>query len=225
MPDTPTTDPAEKPRGTALRRIRLLIWGLVVLAALGFAYLWLTTQRGDRSSEISLSRAAPGAASFQLGGPFTLTDSDGQRFSSADALKGKPYAVFFGFTHCPDVCPNTLARLARLRALMNQGERPFEIVFITVDPERDTPEAVGSYARLFNTPIIGLTGTREEIDRVAKSHAIYQAKVNDGAAPDGYTMDHGAAVLLFGRDGRFVSTIAQEEGDEAALAKLRRIVA
>ncbi|MCW3796762.1 SCO family protein [Sphingomonas sp. BN140010] len=222
MPDMPTTDPRPN---AALRRIRLLVWVLVALAALGFAYLWLTTQRGDRSEMAVTPQGQASSSGVQLGGPFTLTGADGKPFSSAQALAGKPYVIFFGFTHCPDVCPNTLARLAQLRQKLNAGPRPFEIVFVTVDPERDTPQAVGSYAQLFNTPIIGLTGTRQQIDQVAKQHAIYQAKVKDPASPDGYTMDHGAAALLFGRDGRFVSTIAQEEGDDVALAKLRRIVA
>jgi protein SCO1/2 len=223
MPDTPPTNPDAS---RLLRRIRLLVWLLVALAALGFGYLLLTTRSGNPQSGFTFSRQGDTASNgFQLGGPFTLTGADGKPFNSAQALKGKPYVLFFGFTHCPDVCPNTLARLAQLRQKLNAGERPFEIVFVTVDPERDTPQAVGSYAQLFNTPIIGLTGTREQIDQVAKSHGIYVAKRPDPASPDGYTMDHGAAALLYGKDGRFVSTIAQEEGEEPALAKLRRIVA
>jgi len=223
MPDTPTTSSAPK---STLRNVRRFVWALVALAALGFAYLWWSAQRGSPQPGITFTRQAEaGSGSVQLGGPFTLTGADGKPFSSAQALAGKPYVIFFGFTHCPDVCPNTLARLARLRGQLNGGERPFEIVFVTVDPERDSPQAVGSYAQLFNTPIIGLTGTRQQVDAVAKQHAVYQAKVKDPASPDGYTMDHGAAALLFGRDGKFVATIAQEEGDDAALAKLRRIVA
>ena len=126
-------------------------------------------------------------------------------------------------------CFPALARLARLRKQLGEkgsgGGEAFEILFVSVDPERDTPKLVGDYARLFNTPIIGLTGTRKQVDAVAKSHAIYQARVPDKGAPDGYTVDHGAAVLLFGRDGKFVSTIALEEGDAPALDKLRRIAA
>jgi len=224
MPDMPSTD--HRPPAATLRRIRLLVWLLVVLAGLGFAYLWLTTTQRGAGSELAITpQGQASSAGFQLGGPFTLTGADGKPFSSAQALAGKPYVIFFGFTHCPDVCPNTLARLARLRTRLNGGARPFEIVFVTVDPERDTPGAVGSYAQLFGTPIIGLTGTRQQIDQVAKSHGIYHAKVKDPGSPDGYTMDHGAAALLFGKDGKFVATVAQEENDEVALAKLKRIVA
>ena len=219
MTDTPTT---KSPR-TTLQKVRLLIWALAAVAAAGFAVLLLRPQAGP--GETILTRAAPGTPGFTLGGPFTLTGADGKPFNSAQALAGKPYTLFFGFTNCPDVCPNTLARLARLRQQLGKGDDAFQIVFVSVDPERDTPQAVGKYAELFNTPIIGLTGTREQVDEVAKQHAIYQAKVADEAAPGGYTMDHGAAVLLFGRDGKFVGTIALEEGDAPALDKLRRITA
>ena len=224
MPDMSTTDNAAPSSRRNLRRIRLAVWLLVALALLGFGYLWLTTQR-DAEPGMTFTRQAEASTAVEFGGPFTLTGADGRPFSSAEALQGKPYVIFFGFTNCPDVCPNTLARLAGLRKRMNAGERPFEIVFVTVDPERDTPQAVGSYAQMFNTPIIGLTGTIAEVEQVAKSHGIYTAKVKEPSAPDGYTVDHGAAALLFGKDGKFVATIAQEETDAAALAKLRRIVA
>ena len=213
MPDTTST--SAPPAG--LRRVRLIVWALVAVAALALA--WLLLRPSPQGGQL---QSAP--TGITLGGPFTLTGADDRPFSSTQ-LAGKPYAVFFGFTHCPDVCPTTLARLAGLRQRLGQGDDAFRILFVTVDPERDTPEAVGKYAQLFNTPIIGLTGSRAQIDQVARQHAIYQAKVPDGEAPDGYTMDHGATVLLFDRAGKFVATIAPEEGDPAALDKLKRIAA
>lgn len=211
MATTPT-EPSRSP----LRTVRLVIWGLVALAAIVFAVLLLRPQQQDQ-----VQAGLPG---FTLGGPFTLVGADGKPFSSQQ-LAGKPYAMFFGFTNCPDVCPNTLGRLAKLRNQLGQGDDAFAIVFVSVDPKRDTPEAVGRYAELFGTPIIGLTGSEAQVAQVAKQHAIYQARVADPQAPDGYTVDHGSAVLLFGRDGKFVATIAQEEGDAPALDKLRRITA
>lgn len=212
--DTTDTKPARNP----LRMVRLVTWGLVAMAALVFAFL-LLRQPSDRNAQVAT--ALPG---FTLGGPFTLTGADGKPFSSAQ-LAGKPYAMFFGFTNCPDVCPNTLGRLASLRQQLGKGDDSFRIVFVSVDPQRDTPQAVGAYAELFDTPIIGLTGSPEQVAAVAKQHAIYQARRADPNQPDGYTMDHGAAVLLFDRDGNFVSTIAQEEGNAPALDKLRRVTA
>jgi protein SCO1/2 len=201
-----------------MKLLRWLLWGAVGVAALVFAFLLLRPAPGPGTT---IQKGVPG---FTLGGPFTLTGTDGKPFSS-EQLKGRPYAVFFGFTHCPDVCPNTLGRLAKLRQQLGAGDRSFEILFVSVDPKRDTPKAVADYVGLFGTPIIGLTGSEQQVARVAEQHATYQKIVADEQAPDGYTVDHGAAVLLFGRDGKFVSTIAQEEGDAPAMDKLRRIVA
>ena len=212
MADTATSAP---PAGW--RRLRLIVWTLAAVATLLLA--WLVLRPAPQPGQL---QSTP--TSVTLGGPFTLTGADGRPFSSAQ-LTGKPYAIFFGFTHCPDVCPTTLARLASLRQRLGQGDDAVRILFVTVDPERDTPEAVGKYAKLFNTPIIGLTGSRAQVDQVARQHAIYQAKVPEAEAPDGYTMDHGATVLLFDRAGKFVATIAPEEGDPAALDKLKRITA
>jgi protein SCO1/2 len=195
----------------------LLVWLLVGLAALGFAFLLLRSTTPGESA-----RSMP--SGFTLGGSFTLTGADGKPFSSSK-LAGRPYAIFFGFTHCPDVCPTTLARMANLRQRLGKGEDAFNIVFVSVDPERDTPQAVGAYTQLFNTPIIGLTGSPAQIDQVARNFAIYHAKVPQADAPDGYSMDHSATVLLFDRGGQFVATIAPEEADAPALDKLKRITA
>lgn len=204
-----------------VKMLRLILWSLVGLAALGFASLLLFRPDGPTVT----SRADPGMPGFTLGGPFTLTGTDGKPFDSRQALAGRPYAMFFGFTNCPDVCPNTLGKLAKLRRELGKGDEAFDIVFVSVDPARDTPKVVGDYVGLFGTPIIGLTGSEEQVAAVAKSHAIYQARTPNKEAPGGYTVDHGSQVLLFGKDGKFVSTIAQEEGDAPALDKLRRIVA
>lgn len=201
-----------------LKMVRWLLWGLVAVAALVFTLLLL---RPDQAPQ---SQPAPGMPGFTLGGPFTLTGSDGRPFSST-ALKGKPYAIFFGFTHCPDVCPNTLGRLARLRKELGKSDDAFQIVFVSVDPRRDTPKVVGDYVGMFGSPIIGLTGSEQQVAAVAKQHGTYRARVPDKEAPDGYTVDHGAAVLLFDREGQFVSTIALEEGDQPALDKLKRVIA
>ena len=212
--DTTDTRPARNP----LKIVRLVTWGLVAVAALVFAFLLLRPQADSNA------RVQPGLPGFTLGGPFTLTGADGKPFSSTQ-LAGRPYAMFFGFTNCPDVCPNTLGRMAKLRRDLGKGDDSFRIVFVTVDPQRDTPQAVGAYTQLFDTPIVGLTGSPQQVAQVAKQHAIYQARVEQPDQPDGYTMDHGAAVLLFDRDGKFVSTIAQEESDAPALDKLRRVTA
>lgn len=197
-----------------MRLIRIALWVLVGLAVVVLGILML------RSPDTTAPADRIGAVTF--GGPFTLTGADGRPFSSS-ALAGKPYAIFFGFTNCPDVCPMTLARLVRLRQQLEEDELPFEILFVTVDPERDGPEEVGKYAELFDSPVTGLTGSSEQIAQVQRQFGIYSEKVPDDSG--GYSVDHTASVLLFDENGEFVATISREEQDRVAMDKLRRITA
>ena len=193
----------------------MVLWAAVAIALAAFGLLML------RPVQETPTRQQPLAIS-SIGGPFTLTGSDGKPFSSA-SLAGKPYAIFFGFTHCPDVCPTTLARMVRLRQQLGAGDRPFEILFVSVDPERDGSAEVGKYAELFNSPVTGLTGSPAQIEQVKKQFGIFSQKVPDSSG--GYSVDHTSTVLLFDRKGDFSGTIAPEENDNAALAKLKRITA
>ena len=198
-----------------MRLVRIGLWVLVAIAAATFAYLTLkaASEQEPRGEAIALS---------SMGGPFTLVGSDGKPFSSS-ALSGKPHAIFFGFTHCPDVCPTTLARIVKLRNDLGAGDASFQILFVTVDPERDGPSEVGKYAELLNSPVTGLTGSPAQIDQVKKQFGIFSRKVPDDSG--GYSVDHTSTVLLFDGNGRFTGTIAPEETDKAALAKLKRITA
>jgi protein SCO1/2 len=162
--------------------------------------------------------AATGAQTT-FGGRFTLVGADGKPFDSAKLL-GKPYAIYFGFTRCGDVCPTTLSRLVKLRQ-QSGGDDAFRIVFVTIDPANDGPKEVGQYASLFNAPIIGLTGSQGQIDAVKKQYGIYAEPVPHAAM--GEQMNHTATVLLFDRNGKFVTTIAPDEPDPDALAKLQRL--
>ena len=195
----------------SLSRLRLMLWLLVGAVAVGMVvFLW-------RQSE---PQQAESTALGTIGGPFTLTGTDGKPFASSK-LNGKPAAVFFGFTHCPDVCPTTLARLARLRRQLGQGDDALSIVFVSVDPERDTPAEIGNYLQLFETPVVGLTGTPAQIESVKKQFGVYSRKVEQPGG--GYSVDHTAAVILLDKQGQFVATLSPEEGDPVALEKLKRI--
>lgn len=199
-----------------IKRVRTLLWVLVGLAAVGGIYLALNPPKPSpqvASGELPLDT---------IGGPFTLVGSDGQPFASSQ-LSGKPAAIFFGFTNCPDVCPTTLARLANLRKQLAKGDNGFSIVFITVDPERDRPADVGRYATLFNTPIIGLTGSPAQVDRVKKQFGVFSQKVPTPGG--GYSVDHTATVFLLDRNGKFVATLSPDEANGPALDKIRRIAA
>ncbi|HKH28237.1 MAG TPA: SCO family protein, partial [Sphingomicrobium sp.] len=202
-------------RAMTMQPVRIILWALVALALAAFAFLMLRPVNEMPTQQQPLAISS-------IGGPFTLTGSDGEPFSSTE-LAGKPYAIFFGFTNCPDVCPLTLGRMVKLRKELQSGDRPFEILFVTVDPERDGPADVGKYAELFNSPVTGLTGSPAQIDQVKKQFGIFSQKVPDSSR--GYSVDHTATVLLFDRNGDFSGTISPEEGNKAALAKLKRITA
>lgn len=198
-----------------MRRMRIVIWGLIAAAIVAIGLYFLLQPSVHSAAEQTTVN------SDNFGGPFTLVGSDGKPFASSQ-LNGKPYALFFGFTHCPDTCPTTLARLVRLRREAG-GDGAFNIVFVTVDPARDGPREMGAYGKAFGAPIIGLTGTRAQIDKVKKQFGIYSLKVPDGNGD--YTIDHTAVVLLFDRNGKFVATLAPDEQDPAALDKFKRMKA
>jgi protein SCO1/2 len=154
-----------------------------------------------------------------IGGPFKLVDQNGQIVTDQD-LKGRPFLVFFGFTHCPDVCPTTLFEVSEiLRALGPDADRT-RALFITVDPERDTPAVMRDYLSSFDPHLSGLTGNAAEIAAVAKVYRVYFKKVP--LDQGGYTMDHTAIVYLMDRDGRFVSPFNLKRPIDAAAADLRR---
>ena len=210
------TEDARPPRRN-LKQVQILLWALVALAIVGTAALFLFPQLKFSSSASVGAPARPA-----LGGPFTLVGSDGQPFSSG-RLGGKPYAIYFGYTRCGDVCPITLGRLTKLREQAG-GDDALNIVFVTIDPKNDGPKEVGQYAELFGAPIIGLTGSEQQIERVKKQFGIYAAPepMDSGHA---MKMDHTATVLLFDHDGKLAGTIATDEPDSGALAKLKNLVA
>lgn len=193
-----------------------MLWALVALAILGTAALLVIPRVTVHPGQAVAPVQTPSRPNF--GGPFSLVGSDGKPFSSATLL-GKPYVIYFGFTRCGDVCPTTLSRMVKLRKEVGAD---FSILFITIDPKHDGPSEVGQYAGLFNSPIIGLTGSEAQIDQVKKQFGIY-AQPSPDPMP-GKEMMHSAIVLLFDRDGKFVTTISPDEPDFDALAKLRQLV-
>jgi protein SCO1/2 len=191
-----------------------MLWILVGLALIGTMLMLVYRRSPPPEPETAITGTS-------LGGPFTLVGGDRQPFDSRH-LAGKPYAIFFGFTHCPDVCPTTLARLASLRKQLGTGDGSFNIVFVSVDPERDGPKEVAAYSQAFGPQVIGLTGSPQQIGKVKKQYGIFSEKVPQG---DSYTVDHSAVVLLFDRQGAFKATISAQEPDGAALDKLRLLTA
>ncbi len=195
-----------------VRSVRILVISAAFLAGLFLCFGAVLVVSGRMSTPVAQQIAA-------VGGPFKLIDQNGKAVSDQD-LKGHPFLVFFGFTHCPDVCPTTLFDVSEmLRALGPDADRT-RALFITVDPERDTPAVMKDYLSSFDPHLSGLTGDPAAIATVAKAYRVYYKKVPlDGGE---YTMDHTAIVYLMDKEGRFVSPFSLKRGTEAAAADLRR---
>jgi len=154
------------------------------------------------------------------GAPFALVDQKGAAITEA-AFRGQPSAVFFGFTHCPEVCPTTLFELDGWLKKLGDGGKDVRAYFVSVDPERDTAPIMDAYVSNVSDRITGITGEPDKVHAMAKAFGIYWRKV-DLEGGD-YTMDHTASVILLDSDGTFAGTIAYEENPDAALAKLKRL--
>jgi protein SCO1/2 len=192
--------------------IAVVIAGLLLLAAGGlFAIVFRDTGNGLAGRPLSTA----------IGGPFALVDQDGKPFTEAD-LKGKWHLVFFGYTHCPDVCPTTMNDLSLALDRLGPRKSQFGIVFVTVDPERDTPEVLKSYVASFAGPIVALTGSPEAVAQAAKDYRVYYAKHprSDG----GYDMDHSAVIYVMDPQLRFTATFTPETSDEDIARRLEKLV-
>ena len=196
-----------------MRVIRIAAWVSVAafILAAGAVYV-LRPNLGAIPGQLPLAAG--------IGGPFELTTHEGKRLSSAE-LAGTPFALFFGFTHCPDVCPTTMLELSNAMKALGADADRMRFLFVSVDPERDTPEQLKLYLSNFDPRITGLVGTPQEIAAVAKAYRAIYEKV---PTKDGYTYNHTALVYLMGRDGRLVGTINYQESAEAQLKKLRRLI-
>jgi protein SCO1/2 len=205
MPDT-------KQGSGGLRRVRYVLWGLVILA-LG-AIGWLKFGAPALEDMADAGTAALGQ------GEYRLAATDGGEFT-AETLKGQPSAVFFGFTHCPDVCPTTLGDIAGWQEELGDAAKDLRVFFVTVDPERDSVETLREYVS-WVPGVIGVSGSPEEIAKAVKAFRIYARK--SPLAGGGYNMDHSSMLLLFDRDGEYAGLIGYQEEDARALASLRKLL-
>jgi protein SCO1 len=155
----------------------------------------------------------------QLGGPFTLTDQNGMQRSDTD-FRGKYMLIFFGYTYCPDVCPTTLAVMSAALDMMGPRAERIVPVFVTVDPNRDTPEAMKTYLSAFGARWVGLTGTPDEIAAMAKAYRVYY-RVNAGEG-DNYTVDHSGVVYLMKPDGSYLANYSLANSPDTMAADLTR---
>ena len=184
-------------RGPAFAVAGLLL--AAILVGVG-GYLWFSGRAGGP----------------QIGGPFTLVNGNGNRVTDQQ-FRGKFMLVYFGYTFCPDVCPTTLSAVGDAMDKLGAKANKVQPLFITVDPRRDTPEVVKQYAAAFSPRLIGLTGTPDEIAKVAKEYRVYYAEHRTGPGPNDYSMDHSSVLYLMGPNGQFVAPIrADASGDQMA---------
>src|SRR4030095_7486300 len=194
------------------RAVRLLLVLSAFLAGLVLCFTVVLLVSGRDAAPII---AAPSA----IGGPFQLTDQNGKAITEKD-FKGRPFLVFFGFTHCPEICPTALFEISEIFNRLGPDAEKANALFITVDPERDTPEKLKEYLSSFNPRLIGVGGDADALAAVAKAYRVYYKKVplKDGD----YTMDHTAIVYLMDKNGQFVSPFSLRRRPEEAAAELRR---
>lgn len=164
---------------------------------------------------------AGGPLSAAIGGKFNLVDQNGKPFTDAN-LKGKWSLVFFGYTHCPDVCPTALNDLSLALGQLGPKEKDVGIVFISVDPDRDTPAVLKSYVESFGAPIEGLTGSPEQVAQAAKDYKVYYAK--HPLAGGGYDMDHSALIYIMDPEGRFTATFTPDDTSDTMATRLKKLV-
>jgi protein SCO1/2 len=160
-----------------------------------------------------------GSGPSAIGGPFKLIDDNGKPITDQD-MKGRPFLVFFGYRHCPDICPTTLFEMSEVMRALGQDADRIGALFITVDPERDTPAMMKDYLSSFDPHLRGLTGDRQAIDAVEKGYRVYAKKVPTDNGD--YSMDHTALVYLMDKQGRFVAPFKLNRKPEEAAADLRR---
>jgi protein SCO1/2 len=184
-------------------------------------------------ASVALAACSPAGGSepplegARIGGPFSLTDQNGARFDSR-SLEGKYRILYFGYTFCPDVCPVDLQQIGlamkRLEGSDPELARKVQPIFITTDPERDTPAVLKEFVSAFHPRLIGLTGTPQEIAAVTKAHAVYGMK-QEAKGASGYLVNHSRMALLFGPKGEPIAILPHEEGAEAIAAELKKWVA
>lgn len=193
---------------TFTSRLRLALWGLVAVAAVAAVVIFTTVPRGSSEGGIG-------------GGVYALLDGTGSAVDQS-MLVGQPSLLFFGFTHCPDVCPTTMGEMAVWFEQLGDEAQALKAFFVSVDPERDRPGIIHDYVSWLDGRVTGITGTQAEIDKMVAAWRVFAEKVptDDG----GYTMNHTASVFLVNAQGGFEGTIAYQEDPATAVAKIRKLL-
>ncbi len=193
-----------------LKLVRLVAWSSIAILTAAMLYL-LLAPKPDSGSGVA-----------GIGGPFRLAAADGSTVDS-EQLKGRPFALFFGFTHCPDVCPTSMLEITNDLNALGDLTKAFRVYFVTVDPARDTAALLKEYTGSFDPRIVGLVPKDEqELAAMARSYRAIYRKVE---TPSGYTMDHTATIYLMDAKGEFFGSLDSKETPEVRQSKLKRLIA
>lgn len=199
-----------------MKAFRIGLW--IAIAVLGGYLAWNTVTWTINERNGSGSRMA-GAA---IGGPFEAVRADGSKITQADMI-GRPHIVFFGFTHCPDVCPTSLYEAGQWLNKLGDDGNKIDAYFVTVDPERDTATVLAEYMSAFDSRLSGITGTPEQIAKITKAWRVFAKKEPRDGVGD-YDVQHTASTFLMDAKGQFFGTIAYGEQSEVAVQKLKRLL-
>jgi protein SCO1/2 len=198
------------------RLLVLILAGLIAGAAAGLLVVPGALERLQPQMITSVGKAS-------IGGPFTLTDHTGRPVSDKD-FRGRYMLVFFGFTFCPDVCPSGLQVMAAALDQLGPKAERVTPLFISLDPERDTPEQLAQYVSSFHPRLVGLTGTPEQIQSIARAYRVYYQKVKDEKSTAGYTIDHTSIIYLMDPNGEFVTHFSHATPVSTIVERLERVL-
>lgn len=198
-------------------------WRIAALVTLSFLLGGIVAMAILPGGRERLFSGLPSAGKALVGGPFSLVDHTGRSVTDKD-FRGRYMLVYFGFTYCPDVCPSALQVIAA--ALQKLGPKADRIVplFITVDPERDTPAQLADYVKSFDPRLVGLTGTPREIDAAAKAYRVYYKKVQDDKSTAGYTFDHTSMIYLMDPNGIYVTHFSHTTSVDTLAQRLAKVL-
>lgn len=211
-----------------MRKTRLLLWFAAATATAAFAALYVASRMAPPPPGTDERlQTAEQVAREVVTGEFTLIGADGKPVSDTD-FRGKWLLIFFGYTHCPDVCPTSLGTMALIIDELGDDASALQPLFISVDPGRDTPEIVTEYVAAFHPRIIGLSGSEEQVAAAARSHRAYYAKVppsDDAGSADEYAVDHSAHLYLMDPDGVYATVFSPTDTVETAVGAIRARIA
>ncbi len=203
-----------------MKIFRIVVFALIFICAVFLAFFGMKNYlNADRANISSSQKSIAGVAG--VGGNFEAVFTNGTPITQED-LKGRPHVMFFGFTHCPDVCPTTLYEAGQWLEALGEDGNKLDVYFVSIDPERDTAPVLAEYLTAFDKRIKGITGSVEQINRMVKKWHVFVEK--DGGGED-YNVNHTATTFLMNSKGEFVRTISYGEDNKVAITKLRKLIA